>query len=205
MKKNIAKIIFCTGLAAILQILSANIKNQSAAHFLTVVEIVLMLFVLRVFFSLTKKRIVFLAKKAKELLKKALAPIIAKIRGRHGRRKFVRGSDEKRLVFNFGIMDKLKDRLKPRKKTSLKNISSNAEKIRLLYIRLILTLIDRHYRVKHSHTPKELKTDLAQMDRNESDILFDTYENVRYGNLGDDSIPDGTVALCENIFEKRST
>ena len=192
--KKIIKIIIYAALAIILHLLSINVKSQSAARFLLVLEIILMVLILRIVVSLTENRVKFLAKKAKELLIKVFRPIIDKIKERYARRrKFVKGSDEKRLVFNFNIIEKLKNKLKLRKKLDLKHGASNIEKIRLLYIKFILILIENHYKVKYSHTPREIKIDLPPK---EHDILFDSYEKARYGHAEYIAISDDVVDLC---------
>jgi hypothetical protein len=201
---KITKIIVYVSLAIILYAISPGVENQSAARFLMIAEIVLLALALRNVLSLAKEPMLKLAKKAIELIKKALAPIIAKIRERYSRKKnFAKGSDEKKLIFNFGILDKIKNRFKSRIKLSLKNASSNMEKIRLLYIKYILLLSEKHHKIKHSHTPKELKTDLAGSNRIENDILFDIYEEVRYNDAERVAISDEVIGLCENALDKR--
>lgn len=186
-------------MAIILHFMAQNVKNQSAARFLTVAEVVLMILILRIVLSLAGSRVKLIGKKLKELVKKALGPIIAKIREISGRkRRFAKGEDEKKLVFNFNIIEKLKNKLKLRKKPDLKHSSSNMEKIRLLYIKLILKLIERHYKFKYSHTPEEIKNGISGENK---DPLFAAYEKARYDDAGSVYISNETVKLCEEIID----
>jgi hypothetical protein len=199
-KKKIIKITVYAALIIILQVLSANVKNRSAARFMAVAEIVLAVLISKAVLSLSKNRVKIIGRKLKEILKKTFGPILNKIREMSGRRRrFVRGSDEKRLVFNFNIIEKLKNKLKLRKKLDLKHSSSNIEKIKLLYIKLILTLMEKHHKVKYSHTPKEIKNNLKDDNK---ELLFDIYEKARYDDENTMYISNETVKLCENITDK---
>ena len=91
-------------------------------------------------------------------MKKALRPIIKVIQAKYKRRqKLIKGKDEKRLIFNLNLIEKLKNK---RKKINLKHGSTNMEKIRLLYVKLILILTEKNNEIKYSSTPKEIKKDL---------------------------------------------
>lgn len=204
--KKIIKIIIYTVLILAVQffILGGRIKiniNESARRFFIAVEIILSVLLLKTLVSFILKD-TLLPKNVKDFMGKAFRklfrPILNKIRELHNRRrKFIKGTDEEKIIFNLNIIDKLKDKFRLREKLKLKHGDSNAEKIRLLYIKLIL-LLEKDYVIKYSYTPKEIK---ETFDYKSNDILCDIYEQVRYGRNEDISVSDDIVELCENGFK----
>ena len=202
-RAQIIKIAICAAGIYFIEYTKQSLENSSLGRFLTVLEILLLAYMAWTLFSLFKSRAKVLYAKAKKTLvdavKRLLKPIIEKFRERYRRKqKFVKGRDENKIVFNFNIIEKLKNKLQLRKKLDLKHVSSNAEKIRLLYIKFILKLIQKNNAIKYSSTPKEIKNDVRC---GESDILFDIYEKVRYDAQKNVAVLDDTVKLCENAAD----
>jgi hypothetical protein len=205
-RKKIVRIaIYAVAIFAIRYLAACNrefLEYSSFGRFLSVLELTLAVFLAWTIFSLAKNRAKAIYAKTKKVLanaiKRMFKPFIEKFLERQKRKqKFVRGLDENKIIFDFHVMDRLKNRLKPKKKLDLKHVSSNAEKIKLLYIKFILTLAKKNHAVKYSSTPKEIKNNLGNGD----DILFDTYEQVRYDADENIDVLDNTVELCENAVD----
>jgi len=210
-KAKIVKIIICSAIFAVVRFgfVNGGIMgvSESAARFLTVVEVVLVILIGWTLLSVTKSSAQSFADRLKDELLKTLAkifkPLADKIREKFVRgRRFVKGSNESsrfRVNLNPNMIDNIKKRLSPREKLNLRRSKSNAETIRLLYIKLILTLIERRHGIKYSHTPSEIKDSLGNSDEErERDILFAAYEQARYGGA-DTPISDDIVQLCKNM------
>ena len=204
--KKIVRIIIYSAALITLHYIIINKRNSfvntSTEPVLNAVESVLIVLIVRTIFLLAEKRIKSLAKKTGDrltkILKRLFKPIIDKISENRRRKNFIKGSDESKFIFNLEIIDKLKNKLKLRKKLDLKSSSSNAEKIRLLYIKFILILTGKNYKIKYSYTPKEIKDSLDYREREEErDILFDIYEQVRYGN---NDVDDDITKSVEKII-----
>ena len=181
--------------------------SESATRFLTVVEVTIVILIGWTLLSVTKSSAQSFADRLKDELLKALVkmfkPLADKIREKLSRgQRFVKGSDESsrlRVNLNLSIIDNIKKRLLLREKLNLRRSKSNAETIRLLYIKLILTLTERRHRIKYSHTPSEIKDSLGvNNEQRERGILFEAYEQARYGGA-DVSISDDIVQLCKNM------
>ncbi|MCL2772861.1 MAG: hypothetical protein FWD71_05885 [Oscillospiraceae bacterium] len=199
-RKKIIRIIIYTIIIAISYCLP--IHNQSAARFLTVVQLALSVLTAWEIISFIRFKSLFtnLKNSIVELFKRVFKPILKKIEEiRSRKRKFIRGSDESKFILHFNVIDKLKNKLKLRQKLDFKHAQSNSEKIRLLYIRLILILTGKNYKIRYSYTPKEINDSLNHIDK---DILFDIYENVRYGDNTNTALSDDTVKLCENNVDE---
>jgi len=200
-KAAIIRIIIYAAAAAVVHFLSVNMPGESLRRFLTVVEIVLFAVILRAIVSLVHAPAKKLLKQFTKAINKIFKPYLDKIREKLAKgRKFVKGSDEKNLIWNFNlnIVNRLKNKLKLRKKLDFRHSSSNAEKIRLLYIKLILTLREKHHKIKYSSTPKEIKENL---DHRENDVLFEVYEKIRYGGDGNITVSDDMVNSCEKTMD----
>ena len=210
MRKQTIKIIVCAVILAVVQFVFVSgsyiTVSDSARRFCIVVELVLGAWIIWTVLSIIGVRGKPLFKNLKDYLKKVLAKVIKPIRDKlseryNRKRKFIKGSDENKFILNFNlnIIDKLKNKLRLRQKLDLKQNSSNREKIKLLYIKLILILTEKNYQIRYSHTPKEIKDNLDSVDNN---ILFDIYEQVRYGDTDNIAVSDDMIKMCENITDK---
>ena len=136
---------------------------------------------------------------AGRLLKKIFYPLMDKANEIIRREnRLVGGVDEAKLMLNFGIADKLKSALRPRRKIDLRRCATNSERVRMLYIRFILTLKRQRYVIDESCTPREIDKKILS-GNNQSGILFDVYENLRYNREDTVTISDETVLQCEKI------
>ena len=193
------KIIIYASAIAILHYLPVDAHNGSLRRFLTIVEIVLFALILRTIIPLMNAPVKNLAKQLKKALSKIFKPVLDKVQKTLARRrKFIKGIDEKNLIWNgnLNIISKLKNKLKSRKKLDFKHSASHMEKIRLLYIKLILILLKKNHKIKYSYTVKEIKDNL---DCGEKYILFDVYEQVRYSRYI--IVSDDMVNLCQNDID----
>lgn len=170
--------------------------NLSLVRFLIILEYALMILIVFELISFIKAYIAPLLRGAKKFLSGVFEPIRNKLRERYNRKqKFLKGVDESKLIFNFNIIDKLKNKLKLRQKLNFNHSTSNIEKIRLLYIKLVLTLIEKDYEIRYSHTPREIK---SNTNCGEGDVLFDVYEQARYGDIDSLVISDDMIKSCED-------
>lgn len=111
----------------------------------------------------------------------------------------VHGKDEKSFIFdleNTGLFRRLhsiKNQLRWR------DLKTNAEKIRYLYIKFIIKLIKNGFKYKPVMTPEEIKKDLKLAE--EPKKLFNLYIGARYSN-GLIEITDEDVNISEKIVKK---
>jgi len=192
------KLIIYVELLAVAYYLEWNVKffteNINAFRAIQAVEIVLIGLIAWTVITLIRMNFKFLWKNAKKLFEKIIIKPIKKILQFKfkPKKKYMKGKDEKQFIFNFDLIEKFKTR---RRKLDLKHSKSNMERIRLLYIKLILILTEKDKEVKYSYTPKEVKKNCSWIG---NEILFETYEQVRYGELG---VTDEVVQMCEKTME----
>lgn len=173
--------------------------NPSLARFLIVLEYLLLILVIWKLISIISIYIAPLLRGAKKYLSGVFEPIRNKLRERYNRkRKYIKGSDESKLILNFSIIDKIKNKFKLRQKLNFKHSVSKVERIRMLYIKLVLTLIEKNYEIRYSHTPREIKSNI---NYSEGDTLLDVYEQVRYGDSDNIAISDDMMKSYEDIFD----
>jgi len=211
---NLIKLIIYVELLTISYYLEWNVEflkeNRTALFFNKIVQwifIVLIGWTVIKFIILNYKLIFAKVKKILENIKKYIKKKLADakkmfqnvfkfikkvIQFKYNKKKYIKGKDEKQFIFNFDLIEKFKNR---RRKLDLKHSKSNMEMIRLLYIKLILILTAKDKEVKYSYTPKEVRKNCGD---NKSDILFETYEQVRYGEV---FVTDEVVQLCEKTME----
>lgn len=109
------------------------------------------------------------------------------------------GKDEKSFIFDlensglFRRFQSVKNQLRWR------DLKTNAEKIRYLYIKFIVKLIKGGFKYKPVMTPSEVHKELDQED--DTDRLFELYIDARYG--GDKvSISDDDVDRTAKLIKK---
>lgn len=112
----------------------------------------------------------------------------------------LRGQDESSFIFDlegsnlFRRFQSVKNQLKWR------DLQTNAEKIRYLYIKFVVKLIKGGYRYTSNKTPREVKLELALTD--EPERLFDLYTGARYSG-GRYNITDDDVEMSAKLIKKR--
>jgi hypothetical protein len=129
----------------------------------------------------------FISKKVRQFIKKA-----KKILKAHG---LGSGFDKSTIEVDFSIQREIKRIFKSKIKLDLRKADRNAEKIRLMYIKLILKSIRSGYDYDQTQTPDEI----YELLKNENlDVLIDCYKSVRYDR--NVIISDENVEICENIL-----
>lgn len=131
-----------------------------------------------------------------------LAKIAEKLRKIFGLpdRQRVRGKDEKSFIFDlensglFRRFQSVKNQLRWR------DLQTNAEKIRYLYIKFVVKLIKGGFKYKPVMTPAEIKKELKLTD--EPEKLFNLYIGARYSG-GAIDITDEDVEMSEKLIKKR--
>lgn len=128
-----------------------------------------------------------------------IAEKLRKIFGLHDRQR-VRGKDEKSFIFDlensglFRRFQSVKNQLRWR------DLQTNAEKIRYLYIKFVVKLIKGGFKYKPVMTPAEMKKELNLTD--EPEKLFNLYIGARYSG-GAIDITDEDVEMSEKLIKKR--
>lgn len=169
---------------------------ESAARFFSVVEIAWAILLGRALSLLIKRKAGGAAESAlnviSSLLRKIFRPAFKKIYEYQSRRKrIVKGKDEREFIFSFNAGKKTRLTM-PKEKINLSKCRTNAEKIRALYIKLILKMRRKGDEIRLSETPSEIKASL-----NRDLYLTDAYERIRYGKLEGFLIDDDMVKRCE--------
>ena len=144
----------------------------------------------------------------KGLLDKLFKYIVRKVKNFFAQVKLIMKAHG--LGRNFGRIDKVsvefggnpfaefKKMFRSKIKLDLRKTDKNAEKIRLLYIKLILKSMREGYDYDRTHTPDELYEALKNKNL---DYLMSCYKSVRYNrNI---KILDEEVIKCENIINGR--
>lgn len=113
-------------------------------------------------------------------------------------RVLLRGKDEKSFIFNYD--DGKSKNLFFNKKNNLhwRDMKTNAEKIRYLYIKYILFKIKKGYAFKFNTTPNEISRELRLDD--EAGELFAVYYDARYSG-GRINIPNEIVDRQEKFIK----
>lgn len=134
----------------------------------------------------------FIKKNSKKIITKIKQ--ILKISDKPAR---IKGSDKRSIEFDFQGIQKIKKLLNIKTKLDLDDADINTEKIRLLYVKLILKSIKEGFDFKESLTPNEI---YMTLENKACEPLIDCYQNVRYGKLH--KISDETVNKFESILEE---
>jgi len=106
--------------------------------------------------------------------------------------------DKVSVELEFDPFGEFKKMFKSKIKLDIRKADKNAEKIRLLYIKLILKSMREGYDYDKTHTPDEVYEVLKNKNL---DYLMSCYKSVRYNR--DIKILDEEVEKCENIINGR--
>ncbi len=119
------------------------------------------------------------------------------------RRGRLSGRDEKTFVFNE---DEKPKKTKKRLKNDLKWVdqTTNAARVRFIYIDYMIRRIKDGYKLKRSMTPSEVAEEIALED--DEQLLFAVYDKARYaGTAALDEISDGVVNELRQVNLKRNS
>jgi hypothetical protein len=128
----------------------------------------------------------------------------AKSLGFTERSQYIKGQrDESRFIFNlddFELFKKIKNYMK---RTKWKDLQTNSERVRFIYLRYILKLLKHGYEIEESETPYEILSRLKEhaAEFSKSDEFFDNYIKARYGN-SDIIITDNDVQTYLKLITK---
>jgi len=115
-------------------------------------------------------------------------------------RQRIEGKDESSFIFDTENNPLLRRLHGVKKQMRWKDLETNAEKIRYIYIKYVIKLIKSGYRYETNKTPDEVKKELNL--ENEPGRLFDLYRGARYSG-GRDEISDVDVEMSEKLIKKR--
>jgi|GEM_PF-6933330 hypothetical protein len=132
----------------------------------------------------------YIAKKIKYVIKEAKRILKDKGYGK-SRSRF----DKVSVEFKIDAFGEFKKMFRSKIRLDLRKADENAEKIRLLYIKLILKSMREGYDYNRTHTPDELYEVLKNKNL---EYLMACYKSVRYDR--DIHILDEEVKKCENII-----
>ena len=107
------------------------------------------------------------------------------------------GFDKSTIELDFSIKHEIKRIFKSKIKLDIRKANRNAEKIRMIYIKLILKSIRSGYDYNQTQTPDEVYELLKNQNL---DFLIACYKSVRYDRNA--VISDENVEICENILNK---
>ena len=167
------------------------------------ISIILFLFSLRKLLPKTlresiKMRFNRLVERLRAPLKK-LSQQLRKIFGLPEKQR-VSGSDEKSFIFDLENTGLYRKFMSMKNQLRWKDLETNAEKIRFLYIKFVIKLIKGGYRYRSVTTVEELKKELALAD--ESEKLCQLYSGARYSG-GIMNITDEDVETSSKLIKKR--
>lgn len=206
--KNKYKLLILLAIEIVIAFVYINTKNDTA-------EIITLLIYLLVFFLIFKLIWQMIGRNIfgsiKDFLKKLFKFIISKTKfiirqvrsvlKAIGLGGFLDGLDKTSFEFDFNLKSKIKRLFRTKIKLDLLKADKNSEKIKFMYIKLILKSINNGYYYKNSQTPDEFYTILKNKDL---DYLINCYKLVRYDkNI---KISDEEIEQCErelNIALKR--
>ncbi len=141
-------------------------------------------------------------RKSEEKIKNAIGRFIVKlfgplskriVYGAHKKSSFVVGSSKFEFMGRFERPKKKAKRIRP-KKLSLDDCEGNADTVRKLYIKYILSSITRGKDYTHAETPFEIEN---KIENDDVGVLFDSYVDARYNDSSD--IDDEIVQKCRDI------
>lgn len=143
--------------------------------------------------SLIEKLSKYIVKKARYLFAQA-----KKILKDHGFGRNLDGLDKKSIEFDFNLYGEIKKLFKSKMRVDLNKTNVNAEKIKMIYIKLILQSIRSGYDYNSSQTPDEIN----EMLKNQNlEYIINCYKSVRYDC--DIDVSNENVFECEDILIKQ--
>jgi len=125
-----------------------------------------------------------------------LSPVVKRIRRNSDRKtRFVKGTDTVEFL-KTGKKERRSKRRSKKQKIDIDREAENREKVRLSYIKYVLSAAERGRDITYSDTPFEIR----EKDGKEgTEKLFEVYSGVRYGN--EYSVSDADAELCKAIAE----
>ncbi len=110
------------------------------------------------------------------------------------------GDDESSFIFDFEGNNLFRKFQSVKSQLRWKDLETNAEKIRFLFIKYFVKLIKSGYKYKAIKTPDEVRAELKLKD--EPEQLFILYTGARYSG-GRYNITDENVEMAEKLVKKR--
>ena len=112
----------------------------------------------------------------------------------------VSGKDEKSFIFDLENTNLYRRFMSMKNQLRWKDLETNAEKMRFLYIKFVIKLIKTGYRYRPVTTVEELKAELALAD--DSERLCELYSGARYSG-GIYEISDEDVEMSSKLIKKK--
>lgn len=175
-------------------------------------QLLCLLMVISIFFFLRSLRLLFPKAFTNELTRKLtrlytrfirgpimkLNAILRKIFGLPEHRR-KRGKDEKSFIFDLENNDLFRRFQSVKNQLRWRDLKTNGEKIRYLFIKYMVKLIKSGYRFQPYKTPDEMKADLAL--KAEPERLFTLYTGARYG-VNHYPVSDDDVEMAAKLVKK---
>ncbi|MPN09770.1 hypothetical protein SDC9_157062 [bioreactor metagenome] len=111
----------------------------------------------------------------------------------------MRGKDEKDIVIDHDTPGFIEQLLNLRNRPKWRDMHSNAERTRFLYIKFMVHLCKKGYKLFASDTSREISLVAPNYTNNKKEevsLLFDNYELARYNSIDPD---DATIELLKHI------
>lgn len=126
---------------------------------------------------------------------RVLSPALKRIRRKNDRRcHFVKGTDKVEYVRSAKQKGRL-HRVKKRK-ICIDSEEENTEKVRLSYVKYVLSAAERGTGITYADTPFEIKD---KDGKEGTERLFELYSEVRYGDRP--AVSDADAKLCKTIAD----
>ena len=177
------------------------VNNKQVQLAILAVYVGVFVFIFKIFWRMLIKNFFIKMKNLLEELYKYIVKrvrqFVARVKKTLKARGLGSGFDKSTIELDFSIQHEIKRIFKSKIKLDLRKADRNAEKIRMMYIKLILKSIRSGYDYKYTQTPDEV----YELLKNQNiDVLIDCYKSVRYDRNA--VISDENVEICENILNK---